>query len=91
MEKTGHTEKLKYDFDTSFNLEVFIPNLDNWFRVTSREFRSFTGKRRINEVEYEGPVYIYNTNNLIDGFKFERNVIANHNWVSKRRPGEDWD
>lgn len=91
MEKTGNTEKLKYDFDTSANLEVFIPNLDDWYRVTSREFRSFTGKRRINNVAYDGPVYVYNSNQHVNKFKFERNVIAHHNWVSKRRPGEDWN
>jgi len=89
MEKTGNTEKLKYDFNTASNLEVFIPNLNDWYRVTSREFRSFTGKRRINNVEYDGPVYVYNSNKRVNKSKFERNIIANHNWVSKRRPGED--
>ena len=89
MEKTGSTEKLKYDFNTASNLEVFMPNLNDWYRVTSREFRSFTGKRRINNVEYDGPVYVYNSNKRVNKSKFERNIIANHNWVSKRRPGED--
>jgi hypothetical protein len=89
MEKTGNTEKLKYDFNTASNLEVFMPNLNDWYRVTSREFRSFTGKRRINNVEYDGPVYVYNSNKRVNKSKFERNIIANHNWVSKRRPGED--
>jgi len=91
MEKTGNIEKLKYDFNTAANLEVFIPNLNDWYRVTSREFRSFTGKRRINNVEYDGPVYVYNSNQRVNKFKFERNVIAHHNWISKRRPGEDLD
>ena len=89
MEKTGNTEKLKYDFETAANLEVFMPNLNDWYRVTSREFRSFNGKRRINNVEYDGPVYVYNSNKRVNKSKFERNIIANHNWVSKRRPGED--
>ena len=30
MEKTGHIEKLKNDFDDSKNLEVYLPRLDNW-------------------------------------------------------------
>jgi hypothetical protein len=62
MEKTGNTEKLKYEFNTASNLEVFMINLNDWYRVTSREFRSFNGKRRINNVEYNGPIYHYATN-----------------------------
>ena len=91
MEKTGNTEKLKYEFETAANLEVFMPNLNDWYRVTSREFRSFTGKRRINNVDYNGPVYVYNSNKRVNKSMVERNVIADHNWVSKRRPGEDLD
>lgn len=46
-EKTGATVKKLYDFNTSGVLEVCIK--DNWYRVTSNEFRSFDGKRRITE------------------------------------------
>ena len=46
-EKTGATAKKVYDFNTSGVLEVCIK--DNWYRVTSNEFRSFDGKRRITE------------------------------------------
>jgi len=46
-EKTGNTVKKLYDFNTSGVLEVCIK--DNWYRVTSNEFRSFDGKRRITE------------------------------------------
>lgn len=77
-EKTGHTAKKLYDFNTSGVLEVCIK--DNWYRVTSNEFRSFDGKRRITEpikqpgigdsmfdvpmktYEYNGPVYVLLTN-----------------------------
>ena len=77
-EKTGATAKKIYDFNTSGVLEVCIK--DNWYRVTSNEFRSFDGKRRITEpvkqpglgesfsdikfrtYEYNGPVYILQTN-----------------------------
>lgn len=45
MEKTGATAKKHYDFNTSGLLEVCIK--DNWYRVTSNEFRSFDGQRRI--------------------------------------------
>ena len=78
MEKTGHTAKKLYDFNTSGVLEVCIKG--NWYRVTSNEFRSFDGKRRITEpikqpgigdsmfdvpmhtYDYNGPVYVLLTN-----------------------------
>lgn len=47
MEKTGNTAKKFYDFNTAGVLEVCIK--ENWYRVTSNEFRSFDGKRRITE------------------------------------------
>ena len=77
-EKTGHTAKKLYDFNTSGVLEVCIK--DNWYRVTSNEFRSFDGKRRITEpikqpgigdsmfdvpmhtYDYNGPVQIVQSN-----------------------------
>lgn len=88
MEKTGNTEKLTYDFNTAANLEIWMPNLDGWYRVTSREFRSFNGKRRINNESYTGPVFLYNTNKRINKNKSEKDKLAGYTWVSKRRPGE---
>ena len=46
-EKRGHLVKLEYDFNTAGVLEVCIK--DNWYRVTSRDFRSFDGPRRITQ------------------------------------------
>lgn len=46
-EKRGLTEKMYYDFDTAGVLEVFVPKLHGWYRVTSRQFRSYDGRRRI--------------------------------------------
>ena len=46
-EKRGNTVKLEHDFNTAGVLEVCIKN--NWYRVTSRDFRSFDGPRRITE------------------------------------------
>lgn len=43
-EKTGFTGKLTFDFPTEAVLEVCING--NWYRTTSKEFRSFDGKRR---------------------------------------------
>jgi len=64
-EKRGSTEKMLYDFNTAACLEVQLPN-GNWYRITSREFRSYSYPRRIlvgNEYQmYEGPVYLYGTN-----------------------------
>ena len=64
-EKTGNTEILKNDFIDSKLLEVYLPRLDNWYRVTCRDFRSFDGKRRVQGENYEGPLYAYGTNRLV--------------------------
>ena len=58
-EKKGNLETLIYDFRDS-NCEVQIN--EKWFRTTPREFRSWKGKRRIDGVEYEGPIYFFGTN-----------------------------
>jgi hypothetical protein len=88
MEKKGNTEKLKYDFNTASNLEIFMINLDGWYRVTSREFRSYNGKRRINSELYKGPVYIYNTNKKVNKTKIDKNILAGYSWISVKRPYE---
>ena len=44
-EKRGQIEKMRYDFPTEAVLEVQIKS--KWYRVTSREFRSFDGHRRL--------------------------------------------
>ena len=78
-EKRGHTEKLTYDFNTAGVLEIFLRN-EKWYRVTSKDFRSFDGRRRITEptiterynpntpmhtYEYEGPVFLWGTNKQV--------------------------
>ena len=35
-------------------LEIYMPGLSRWHRVTPTDFRSFDGKRRIQGEEYEG-------------------------------------
>lgn len=52
--------KLKYDFDTISVLEVEMGG--KWYRVTSITFRSFDGNRRVNGIEYTGPVFMYGFN-----------------------------
>jgi len=50
-EKRGGLEKMRYDFPTEAVLEVCIKG--KWYRVTSREFRSFDSKRRYSQPEYQ--------------------------------------
>jgi hypothetical protein len=61
-EKKGETGKLVYHFNTASDTKVCIN--DKWYRITPREFRSFDGKRSINDQEYEGPVYYFKTNKI---------------------------
>lgn len=72
-EKKGNTVKIIHDFDSWKCLEIYIDNLEKWHRVTPREFRSYSGKRRITtwdkednpiHTEHNGPVYYYMTNTI---------------------------
>ena len=71
-EKKGQTVKLIYDFPTQLSTEIF--EYDVWSRVTCNRFRSFNGKRRILKFdkqnqpfyeEYNGPIFLYETNNTL--------------------------
>ena len=70
MEKTGYTEKMEFLFNEARCLEIYMPGLSRWHRVTPTDFRSFDGKRRIQGEEYEGPLYAYGT---------DRKVSPKHN------------
>ena len=50
-EKKGNTVKLKYDFPSQRCCEVYVPNLEDWYRVTPKVFRSWCGQRRILHLE----------------------------------------
>ena len=65
MKKTGFTEKMEYLFNEAKHLEIYMPTLNRWHRVTPTDFRSFDGKRRIQGKEYEGPLYAYGTNRKV--------------------------
>ena len=83
-EKKGLLVKMKYDFETAADLEVFLPGSKfSWYRVTSREFRSFNGKRRINGVEYNGPVYLFQSNIRASKSKYARNEYAGWDYKSR--------
>tara|TARA_R110002153_G_scaffold3359_1_gene16364 strand:- start:43 stop:333 length:291 start_codon:yes stop_codon:yes gene_type:complete len=79
-EKKGNTEKVRYDFETASNLEIFLPQSKfGWYRVTSSMFRSWTGPRRINEVNYSGPVYLFGTNKRVNRTTSDKNKIMGYN------------
>ena len=89
MEKKGFTGQLKYDFDTSHNLEVYLPESTyGWYRVTSREFRSFNGQRRINGIEYNGPLYRFNTNKRANKNGYTKNKFAGYVYKPFLKKGE---
>ena len=46
-EKRGETGKLICDFPTEAVMEVFLKG--KWYRTTSKDFRSFNGKRRLTK------------------------------------------
>lgn len=79
--------KLIYDFNTASNLEIYLPNKLDWFRVTSKDFRSFSGARKIDDNPYYGPIYAYGTNNQVTPDTPTHSIIA-HNWVSLKREFE---
>ena len=100
-EKTGHLVKLQYDFNTAGVLEVCMKG--TWHRATSREFRSFDGKRRITEptktelgnvivpmrtFDYNGPVYMFGTNNEVKTINEER-IVTSAYWDEARKQTEE--
>jgi len=100
-EKTGHLVKLQYDFNTAGVLEVFMKG--TWHRATSREFRSFDGKRRITEptmtelgnvvvpmrtYDYNGPVYMFGTNNEVKTINEEK-IVTSAYWDEARKQTEE--
>ncbi len=64
-EKTGEIEKMEYLFNEAKHLEIYMPGLSRWHRVTPTDFRSFDGKRRLQGQEYKGPLYAYGTNRKV--------------------------
>lgn len=54
-EKRGMTGKMQYDFDTAGVCEIMSAD-GRWFRVTSREFRSYDGPRKLTFIS--GPALL---------------------------------
>ena len=99
-EKKGNTVKIIYDFDSAKCLEIYVESLEKWHRVTPREFRSFSGKRRVTTwdrddtpiyTEYCGPIYYFMTNNVCkkpDGVKVQHLISPP---TSKKRQWETFN
>tara|TARA_R110002153_G_scaffold88011_4_gene217073 strand:+ start:2086 stop:2451 length:366 start_codon:yes stop_codon:yes gene_type:complete len=90
-EKKEQKVKLKYDFPTQLCCEVYVPNLEDWFRVTCNVFRSWCGQRRILHIEgddrmkldikheykdYNGPTYLFDSNKKINPNNYPQNKVA---------------
>jgi hypothetical protein len=88
-EKRGHLEKMVYDFPTEAVLEVYIKG--KWYRVTSREFRSFDGKRRYTKPEKQPGQGMKDLDKIkfitvnYDGplYMFGSNIEVTHEWNEK--------
>ena len=91
-EKKGATIKLEYPFNSTGYLEVQLPN-ENWYRITCREFRSYTYPRRISQIKdkeyvteiYEGPTYLYGTNIVVNLNKVKKQGLLYPNDVDPRQ------
>jgi hypothetical protein len=81
-EKKGNLEKLIYDFKDT-NCEVQIKA--KWYRTTAREFRSWSGKRRIDNIEYNGTLYYYGTNKKVTEEVKHEGVV----FIGNKDPRED--
>ena len=92
MEKRGHLEKLKYDFNTSYSTEVEING--DFYRTTCNEFRSWGGNRRILNVkdrtnptyeEYFGPIYYFGSNKIVPQDQLTNQINYLPNYIRPER------
>ena len=59
--KFSNSEGLEIDFDPTANLEVEIRQ-GSWCSTSPEMFRSWSGPRRVDGQEYEGPTYVFLSN-----------------------------
>lgn len=76
--------KMIYDFNDAACLEVEYKQ-DKWARVTSNTFRSTTGRRRIDGVEYIGPVYYEGSNKKYTPRKDEKSRVVGIEELNTKR------
>ena len=96
-EKRGETEKLQFDFNQAHALEIKHKVL-GWYRVTSRDFRSFDGPRRTVAPEkvvkgrvnfpmvttpYNGPLYYWGTNTELE-YKGTKTIMSSTKMMELR-------
>ena len=96
-EKRGETEKLQFDFNQAHALEIKHKVL-GWYRVTSRDFRSFDGPRRTIAPEkvvqgrvefpmittpYHGPLYYWGTNTELE-YQGSRTIMSSTRMMELR-------
>lgn len=100
-EKRGlEQQNLINEYNTAGVLEVFMK--ETWYRVTTKDFRSFNGPRRITEPEYTerynpytpmitreyyGPVYQWGTNTVVD-FSDTGSLEKSETWEKARKISE---
>ena len=103
MEKRGLLElNLINDYNMAGCLEVYNSELEGWYRVTTKDFRSFNGPRRITEpltvehrnvdvemitYEYHGPVYAWGTNTVVD-YSDTGSIEKSSIWEQERKISE---
>lgn len=58
---------LIFDFDKEAKLEIQLYNRK--VEVNPLEFRSWSGKRYLNDKKYKGPRYTWGTNKKIDSYE----------------------
>ena len=81
-EKKGHLVRLEYDFDTAGVLEIWMPKLEGWYRVTSSQFRSYDGRRRITTpIKPQGKGEIYNVPMRTDEYNGPVFMLGTNNYV----------
>lgn len=101
-EKRGlENQNLINDYNTAGVLEIF--QNDKWYRVTTKDFRSFNGPRRITEptkvehgnpwvdlktYEYHGPVFKWGTNTVVD-FSDTGSLEKSEVWNKARKISEN--
>ena len=103
-EKGGLLEQsLRNDYNTAGSLEVYNHEKDVWYRVTTKDFRSWNGPRRITEptetklgevevemitYEYYGPVYKWGTNTVV-GYSDTGSLEKSEIWEKARKISND--
>lgn len=72
-----------FNFDDSALLEVEYAS-GKWARVTANHFRSWVGSRRINGIEYKGPVYYEGTNSKYEVSTSDKSRVVSVVELNKR-------